>query len=225
MNTTLRAHRDPGAITGSLTGITFVSAIVGAMKLAKNPIPRPGAPAADVRTYYRDSARAVRFSATGQLVSIGLLARFTASVAQLAARSDRSAGALRTGAVLSGAAAVASLTASAVTHAALTVPRERDDASMVRQARRVFVAGGPVHGVAYGVLTGILATAGERTGVLNRPVAVTGLVSAAAGVLSPLYFRWESAGWLIPIGRFSGYIVSAIAGARLASAPRQCCSG
>jgi hypothetical protein len=75
------------------------------------------------------------------------------------------------------------------------------------------------------VLTGILATAGERTGVLNRPVAVTGLVSAAAGVLSPLYFRWESAGWLIPIGRFSGYIVSAIAGARLASAPRQCCSG
>jgi hypothetical protein len=65
------------------------------------------------------------------------------------------------------------------------------------------------------VLTGVLALAGLRTGELPRPVAITGLVSAAAGLLSPLYFVWEPAGWLIPAGRFPGLLVSGIAGTRL----------
>jgi hypothetical protein len=34
-------------------------------------------------------------------------------------------------------------------------------------------------------------------------------------VLSPLYFVAEPAGWLIPVGRFSGLIVLGIAGVRL----------
>lgn len=50
--------RDRGAITGLLTGVSFVGAIVGAMRLARTPIPRPGAPATDIREYYRGSARA-----------------------------------------------------------------------------------------------------------------------------------------------------------------------
>ncbi len=49
----------------------------------------------------------------------------------------------------------------------------------------------------------------------SRPVAILGLVSAASGILSPLYFVKESAGWLIPIGRFSGLVVSGIAGVKL----------
>jgi hypothetical protein len=44
---------------------------------------------------------------------------------------------------------------------------------------------------------------------------ITGLASAAAGLLSPLYFVWEPAAWLIPAGRFPGLAVSAIAGTRL----------
>jgi hypothetical protein len=83
-------------------------------------------------------------------------------------------------------------------------------------ARRVFVAGGPVHGVFYGVFTSVLAMAARRAGLLGRPGAVAGVVSAAAGVLSPLYFKWENAGWLIPIGRFSGYLLGGIVGVRLA---------
>jgi hypothetical protein len=50
--------------------------------------------------------------------------------------------------------------------------------------------------------------------------ATTGLVSAATGILSLLYFRWENAGWLIPIDRFSGYILARIAGVRLAGSRR-----
>ena len=64
-------------------------------------------------------------------------------------------------------------------------------------------------------MTGALALAGLRTGELPRPVAITGLVSAASSLLSPLYFVEEQAGWFIPVGRFSGLLVSGIAGVRL----------
>lgn len=207
---------DLGALTGVATGIAFVGAIVGAMRLAARPIPRPGSPAADVRDYYSGSARAARFSVAGQAVSILSLARFTVSVARLARHSGGAPRALQAAAVVSGGGAVASLAASAATHALLTVPRDRDDETLVALSRRVFVLGGPIHGVAYGVLTGVLAEAGRRTGMLGPPAVAAGLVSAVSGVASPLYFRWENAGWLIPIGRFSGYLLAGIAGVRLA---------
>jgi hypothetical protein len=69
--------------------------------------------------------------------------------------------------------------------------------------------------VAYGIFTGTAAVAARRTGLLGRGGAAIGEASAAAGVLAPLYFRWEQAGWLIPIGRFSGYALGAVIGARL----------
>jgi hypothetical protein len=99
------------------------------------------------------------------------------------------------------------------------VPGDRDDETVARLARRVFVLGGPVHGVAYGVFTGLAAVAGRRTGLLGPAATATGLTSAAAGILSPLYFKWEQAGWLIPIGRFSGYALAGVIGARLARRP------
>ena len=91
----------------------------------------------------------------------------------------------------------------------------RDDDRAGKLAQRGFAFGGPIHGVGFGALTGALALAGLRTGELPRPVAIAGLVSAAFGLLSPLYFLKEQAGWLIPIGRFSGLLVSGIAGVRL----------
>src|SRR5262245_55933324 len=75
---------------------------------------------------------------------------------------------------------------------------------MIKLARRMFTAGGPVHGVAYGIFTAVLATTARRTGLVGRAAAAAGLVSAATGILSLLYFRWENAGWLIPAGRFLG---------------------
>ena len=79
----------------------------------------------------------------------------------------------------------------------------------------MFAAGGPVHGAGYGVLVGSLGLAGLRTGELPRPLALAGLASTVAGLLSPLYFVWEPAAWFIPAGRFSGLLVSGIAGVRL----------
>lgn len=207
--------RDPGALSGLWTGVSFLTGFGGAMLLANGPFPRPGATGEQIRGYFGESARAARFSATGQLTSTVALARFTASVARLAARSGPRSRALRAAALAGGGLAVASLSTAAVTHARLTGPGGADDDRAVAMARRVFVAGGPVHGVGFGVLVGVLGVAGLRTGELPRPVAITALASAVSGILSPLYFLWEPAGWLIPGGRFPGLVVSGIAGVRL----------
>jgi hypothetical protein len=60
-----------------------------------------------------------------------------------------------------------------------------------------------------------LRAAALAGGELPRSVAITGLISAASGLLSPLYFVKEAARWFIPVGQFSGLLVSGIARVRL----------
>ncbi len=141
-------------------------------------------------------------------------------MARLAGRTGRGSRALQAAAVAGGGLAAASLAASSACAAALTGRPGSQDASAAALARRGFLAGGPVHGAGFGVLVGALGLAGLRTGELPRPLALAGLASAAACLLSPLYFVWEPAGWLIPAGRFPGLLVSGIAGVRLAGGAR-----
>lgn len=98
----------------------------------------------------------------------------------------------------------------------MTVRHDDPDDIVVARSRRVFALGGPVHGVVYGLFTGIVAVTAQRARLLGRHGRTLGLASAAAGILSPLYFRWETAGWFIPVGRFSGYAISSVVGRRLA---------
>jgi hypothetical protein len=116
--------------------------------------------------------------------------------------------------------AAASLATSALCAVALTGSRGEQDASAISLHRLMFAAGGPVHGAGFGVLVGTLGLAGLRTGELPRPLAIAGLVSATAGLLSPLYFVTDRAVWFIPGGRFSGLLVSGIAGTLLARRSR-----
>jgi hypothetical protein len=206
---------DRGAVSGLLAGVSFIGGVAGASARADDPYPRPWAQPAEVQKYFTDNAGAARLSATGQAVSSLSLARFTASVVRLAGRAGTHAPALQVAAIAGGAVASASLGASALCAAALSGRRGRDETTAATLHRRGFQAGGPVHGAGFGVLCGALGLAGLRTGDLPRPVAVTALASAAAGLLSPLYFVARPAGWLIPGGRFPGLIVSGIAGVRL----------
>jgi hypothetical protein len=206
-------------MSGLLTGVSFIGGVGGAVALADSPYPRPGSEPAEIRRYFTENSRSARLSAAGQLISAVSLARFTVSVARLAERSGRGSRGLRTAAVAGGGLATASLATSALCTLALSGRWGKDDDSAAALARQAFVAGGPVHGVGFGVLTGVLALAGLRTGELPRPVAIAGLVSAASGLLSPLYFVKESAGWFIPVGRFSGLLVGGIAGVRLGRRP------
>jgi hypothetical protein len=127
----------------------------------------------------------------------------------------RAKGRERCGQWQSPAVGLPSLATSALCAAALTGRWGEEDASAVALHRLAFAAGGPVHGVGFGVLVGSLGLAGLRTGELPRPLAIAGLASAAAGQLSPLYFVTEPAAWFIPVGRFSGLLISGIAGVRL----------
>lgn len=208
------APGDPGALGGPLAGVSFVAGVAGASSLADSPYPRPGAEPADVRRYFQENPGAARVSVVGQLISAASLARFTASVAKLAARSGGGARWLRA-AIAGGGLAAASLAASAMLSAALTGGPGSRHASAAKLHRLVFAAGGPAHGAGFGVLVGALGLAGLRTGELPRPLAMAGLFSAAVGGLSPLYFVWGPAAWLIPAGRFSGLVVCGVAGARL----------
>ena len=208
--------RDPGAMSGLLTGLSFIAGVGGGVALADSPFPRPGSEPAEVSRYFTENSRSARLSAAGQLVSTAALARFTASVARLAGRSGKGSGGLRTAAIAGGGLAVASLATSGLHTLALSGRWGKEDDSAATLARRSFAFGGPIHGVGFGVLTGVLALGGLRTGELPRPVAIVGLIFAASGLVSPLYFLKEQAGWFIPIGRFSGLLVSGIAGVRLA---------
>jgi hypothetical protein len=204
-----------GALSGPLAGASFIAGVAGAVALSDSPYPRPGAQPAEVRRYFRGSPGAARVSVVGQLISAASLARFTASVAKLAGCSSRGSQGLRAAAVGGGGLAAASLATSALCAATLTGNRGEHDASASRLHRLMFAAGGPVHGAGFGVLVGALGLAGLRTGELPRLLAIACLASATAGVLSPLYFVTEKAVWFIPAGRFSGLVVSGIAGVRL----------
>ena len=220
MTSTPADTRDPGALSGPLVGLSFVAGLAGAMARSAVPFPRPGADPAQIRRYFAQPSGAPRLSVAGQAISAAALVRFTASVARLAGRSGAGSRGLQAAAVAGGGLAAAALATSALCAAALTGRGGEHDASAVVLARRVFLAGGPVHGAGFGVLVGTLGLAGLRTGELPRPLALAGLASAAAGLLSLLYFVAEPAAWFIPVGRFSGLLVSGIAGVRLARRPR-----
>lgn len=199
------------AWSGPLTGLGFVGGLGGAMARSEYPYPRPGSSTADTRRYFGQRSGAPWISVAGQLVSTAALARFTPPAARYAAGAGGRSARLRAMALAGGGLAVASLATAALTAAALAARRGNQD-QPVALARRAFIAGGPIHGVGFGLLVGTVALAGLRDGALPRPLVITGLVSAGANLLSPLYLLAEPAGWLIPIGRFSGYVVIGLAG-------------
>jgi hypothetical protein len=198
-----------------LVGISFIGGAGGGVALSDHPYPRPGSTPAEIRRYFGERPIPGRLSAAGQLISAASLARFTASVAELVRRAGPGAGWLQAIAIGGGGLAAASLATSAACAAALTGRRGQDDARATALHSRGFLAGGPVHGAGFGALVGALSLAGLRTGELPRPLAIAGLASAVAGLLSPLYFVTERAALLIPAGRVTGLIVSGIAGVRL----------
>jgi hypothetical protein len=216
------AARDIGGFGGLLAGLLFSTAITGAGRLAKDPFPALGSSADVIRTYYSGSARAARFNVACQALSVLAQTRYVVAMTRVASRHPARPRLLATTVFLSGGAAVALLAASASTQASLTAAKERTDAEVLATTHRVFVSGGPIHGVANGVFTAATTIAARDTGLLGKTGARLGPLSAVANLITPAYFRWEPAGWLIPIGRFSGYLHSGVIGVRLATKGTQC---
>jgi mannose-6-phosphate isomerase-like protein (cupin superfamily) len=210
--------RDLGALSAPLAGLAFLGGLGAGVAIADDPYPRPGTKPASIRRYFQGNARAARISATGQLISAALLARFTATAARLARESGQSP-TLRAATTATGAAAAASLATSGAISLTLTGPAGTRKRTLAALHRRLFIAGGPIHTAAFGALVGCLSLAGRRSGRLPAPLTTAGLASAAAGALSPLGLAFQPAVLLIPAARMSGLLVIAIAGTRLSRTP------
>jgi hypothetical protein len=211
-------HRDPGALSGPLAGISFVASLVALNTLSDARYPMPGADPSVIRRFFSREHRAARLGAAAQFACAGSLARFTRSVAALAARGGRCSRGLQAASVAGGALAATSLATSALTTVALTTARAERDSDADALYRLMFVSGGPVHGVGLGLLVGSLGLAGRRTGELPLRLCKTALASAAAGALSPLALVAKPALAFIPLGRLSALAVIGIGGVRLARA-------
>ena len=117
---------DPSALSGVLTGVSFVGGLATGLSLANAPFPQPGTDVKDdVQTFFQGSSGAERINVAGQLLSAASLAVFSRSVL-LADRSGSKM--LKAAAIAGGAVASTSLAASATAAAALTSERGRDGA-------------------------------------------------------------------------------------------------
>jgi hypothetical protein len=210
---------DPGALSGVLTGVSFVGGLATGLSLADAPFPRPGANVEDIQRFFLGNPGPERINLTGQLLSAASLARFSVSVARLAGRAGRGSKALRAAAVTGGALACVSLAASATAAAALTAGPGRDEGRARSLHRFLFNAGGPVHGAGLALLLGALGLAGLRTGALPRPLAVAALTAAGVDALAPVVLAVPGAALAIPAGRFPTFLVLGISGVRLARGP------
>ena len=209
---------DPAALSGVLTGVSFVGGLVTGLSLADAPFPQPGADVKDVQKFFLGSSGPERINVTGQLLSAASLAVFSRSVARLAGRTGSRM--LKAAAIAGGALASTSLAASATAAGALTTGPGRDTDWAQSLHRFLFTAGGPVHGGGLALLLGALGLAGLRTGALPRQLAIAALAAAGVNGLAPLVLAVPRAALVIPAGRFPSFVIMGIAGFRLARGPR-----
>jgi hypothetical protein len=216
VNRTADQHRDPGALSGPLAGVTFVASLIALNALSEARYPTPGAAPSVIRRFFSKEHKAARLGATAQLACAACLARFAKSATVLAGRAKHDSGGLRAASAAGGVLASTSLAASALTTAALTTRRAEREESADALYRLMFVTGGPVHGVGLGLLVGALGVSGLITGELPPRLSKTALAASAAGALSPLALVARPGIVFIPLGRLSALLVIGIAGVRLA---------
>jgi hypothetical protein len=209
----------PSAWGGPVSAAAFAAGVLAAVTTASSPYPRPGSTPEQIQDYFQGSARAARLSVVGQLVSAAALLPYGTAVAALA-RSVPGGRGLAVAARIGSTAAAATLATSALTSAVLSGPAGRSPEDAVALHRRAFLAGGPLHTAAFGLVTGVLGVAGWRSRRLPRALAAAACGSAAVGLLSPSYLVSERTVLLIPAGRFSALLLAAAAGATLAAGRR-----
>jgi hypothetical protein len=203
------------ALGGPIAAASFVGGVAGALALSDAPYPRPGSSPDQIRKYFSDNAWPARISIAGQLISAAALGVFAVSVFKLARQSGCGSEGIQAAALAGGIASVSTLVTSALTSAELTRGAADRPDEAVKLHDRAFVAGGPLHGPAIGLLMAALGFAGLRTHALPRWLCTASFATAAAGRLAPIALIFDPAVWLVPASRFPGLLLSAIAGAKM----------
>lgn len=182
----------------------FVASLVASSVRAGATFPSPFSGAATIQAYFADERDAVRIAAVLQFGAAIPLAVFACAVqARLHHLGVRVAGA--TIALAGGLLASAFVTLSALFQWVLSRPGTSDDPAVVRVLHDLaFLAGGPAHITAFGLLLAGIAVPALIVGLLPRWLAITGLVLAVIAEASTLVLLVEPLGVALPIARFGG---------------------
>jgi hypothetical protein len=86
------------------------------------------------------------------------------------------------------------------------LPTNADPALARALADLSYLSGGPAYAVAFALLIAGISVTGLLAGLLSRAVTWSGLVLAAAGMLSTLTLLASGFGYLLPLVRFGGLI-------------------
>ncbi|WP_156675743.1 MULTISPECIES: hypothetical protein [unclassified Mycobacterium] len=178
-------------------------------------MPLPYGPAAAVVAYVRAQPVAGRVVAVATFASSVPLAVYAATVGvrlrRLGAGGPGAAIALTGGILAAGALGLCGLLAWP-----LSQPGVAADAPLVRVLYLlVFLVGGPGHIVALGLLVAAMAATSLNLGVLPRPVAWAGLVTAALAEAALGVLIWPDLGVILPIARVLALSWLVLAGALL----------
>jgi len=177
--------------------------------------PPASAPPDQIANYFATHTGPVLMLAFFQFGSAIPLGIFTASiVSRLQFLGIRAAGAYI--ALFGGLAAAFDSAASAFAFSVIIQPGMAQDATVVRALNYLAQAfGGPGYAVPIGLLMAGVSVTGGLTKLLPKWIAVLGLFLAVVGELSWLTMLTPSAGFLVPLTRFPGFIWLIAAGFKL----------
>jgi hypothetical protein len=178
-------------------------------------MPLPYGPAAAVAAYVRAQPLAVQVIATATFASSVPLAIYAATAStrlrQLGVTAPGATIALTGGTLAAGALGLTGLLAWTLSRPDVSV-----DPALVRAVYfLVFLVGGTGHIVALGLLVAGMAVPSLILGLLPRPVAWIGLVTAALAELTTLVLVWPEFGVMLPIARVLALVWLVVAGALL----------
>jgi hypothetical protein len=202
------------ALGGVLFAVFFIAGDVLRSMLTSDPLPLPGAPAAEVARYYTDSRTAVIAVGLCQVLSAASQFVFVAPVARLVRRVTGERGALPSvGGVLSAALLLVCALLGPVM--ALTVSGlGLGLVDTLRQAN--FLTGGTLYVASLGVSVGVTSVAVRGAKALPRWLYWLGIVQTPLAILSLASLVFLPAALLILLGRMLGFVWCIAAGIVLA---------
>jgi hypothetical protein len=211
-----RAHPGPPLIALAIVFVVlFLGSLVAGTVLAGTFFPSPFAPAQQIQDYFTTQHTAVRISAFLQFGAAVPLLIFTATASsRLRYLGVQAAG--TTIALVGGILASAFLSLCALFGWVLSRPDVVNQPSLVRALHDLaFLAGGPAHVVALGLLVAGIAVTSGFAGLLPRWMAWVGVAIAVAAELSTLTLVLPAAAILLPLARFTSFVWIIAVGALL----------
>ncbi|GAA2787684.1 DUF4386 domain-containing protein [Saccharopolyspora taberi] len=185
--------------------LTFTALTIGYV-VANRSTPQPDAPGSAVLHYAQTNAATIEVGAFLLFASAVPLALLAAVLyRRLRALGITAPGSAIT--LVGGVLAASELAMSAMlAWTGGRLPADADPALARALADLSFLSGGPGYAVTFALLIAGISVTGLLARLLPRAVTWTGLVLAAAGMVSTLTFLAPGFGYLLPVVRFGGLV-------------------